>query len=127
MDRFLEVGLVQGLMRAAVSDGPKELTSALMAQEGSGRKGALIGQNRARDLAVNIVLPFLHGLAIHGGKPGSGDTYLDLYARFPKLQENRLTQEMAEQLIEPGWTAVVTTARRQQGLLHLHSLLAGGG
>ena len=128
LDRFLEVGLVRGLMHVAASDGPKELTSALMVEGGPSRpspKGALIGQSRARDLAVNVVLPFLYGLATQRNDFGAGEVYQGQYQRFGKLQENRLTTEMAEQLMEPGWTRVVTNARRQQGLLHLHSLLTG--
>ena len=125
VDRFLEVGLVQGLMRAALSDDAKELGLALSVQGGPGRKEALIGQGRARDLAVNVALPFLHGLAAQGDDSETGEVYLGRYRRFGKLQENRLTREMAEQLMDPAWTGVAASARRQQGLLHLHSLLIG--
>ena len=126
LDRFLEVGLVRGLMQAAAGHGPKELTSSLMVEGGPSRKPALIGQNRARDLAVNVVLPFCHGLADIDPTGNQGQVYQGQYHRFGKLQENRLTSEMAEQLIDPAWTGLVVTARRQQGLLHLHSLLTGG-
>ena len=125
LDRFLEVGLVQGLKQAAAGDGPKELTSALMVRGGANPKEALIGQSRARDLAVNVVLPFCYGLGDLDPAVSQRRVYQGQYQRFGKLQENRLTQEMADQLIEPGWTGVVATARRQQGLLHLHSLLTG--
>ena len=126
LDRFLEVGLVQSSTQAAASDGPKELTSALMVEGGPSGKEALIGQSRARDLAVNVVLPCLHGLAAPQEEGEGGTPFLDLYHRFGKLQENELTREMADQLMEPTWNGVVTNARRQQGLHYLHSLLAGG-
>ena len=81
---------------------------------------ASIGRDRARELAVNVVLPFLHAL------PGGGaDGYLDLYRRFGKPQENELTREMARLLLDPAWGQLVTSARRQQGLIHLHRVLAG--
>mgnify|MGYP003728977847 CR=1 FL=1 len=32
---------------------------------------------------------------------------------------------MSEQLINPAWRKAVTTARRQQGLIHLKRLLSG--
>jgi hypothetical protein len=82
---------------------------------------------------VNVVLPFLHGLGSRQGPAGcradgpSGGDCLALYQRFGKLQENELTREMAGQLVDPAWRGVLTTARRQQGLLHLHSLLGGAG
>ncbi len=79
-----------------------------------------IGRARARDLAVNVAVPFLHAL------PGGGaDEYLDLYRRFGKLQENELTREMARLLLDPSWGVLVTSARRQQGLIHLHRVLTG--
>ncbi|MDP6548892.1 MAG: DUF2851 family protein [Dehalococcoidia bacterium] len=119
LDRFIEEGLAAGLGRVASAGSPRELTLAL---EAGGEK-AWIGRARARDLAVNVVLPFLHALGSRpGGGPSSGDC-LALYRRFGKLQENELTREMAGQLVDPAWGGVLTTARRQQGLLHLHSLM----
>ena len=126
LDRFLEDGLLPSLWRAAASDSPKELTSTLTVGASPRRREALIGQSRARDLAVNVVLPFLHGLSAMQHGPEAEEFYLALYHRFGKLQENELSREMADQLMEPAWNGVVTKARRQQGLLHLHSLLAGG-
>ena len=60
--RFLETGLVEGLRQACKPGKPSHLTSAL-AVPGEGRGAALVGQGRARDLAVNVVLPFLHVLS----------------------------------------------------------------
>ncbi len=125
LDRFMDAGLARGLTRAAA--GPRELTAALTVEEGPGGKGSLIGQDRARDLAVNAALSFMHGLAKIKREPDASDAALELYARFPKLQENELTREMAAQLVDPDWAGTVSTARRQQGLLHLASLLRGEG
>ena len=76
---------------------------------------------------MNAALPFMHGLAAVRRKADEADSVLDLYARFPKLQENELTREMAAQLIDPAWAGAASTARRQQGLLHLASILRGEG
>ncbi len=117
--RFLEPGLVPGL--AAASDSPRQLTSALAV--GSDRGGtAPIGTGRARDLAVNAVLPLLHHLS------GEGESrYLSLFHEFPKLQGNEVFREMEEELLPSEWRNVVTNGRRQQGLLHLAALLRGAG
>ena len=56
--RHLDTGLVEGLEAAAGTGQPAHLTKAL-AVEGSGGP-AYIGAGRARELAVNAVLPFLH-------------------------------------------------------------------
>ena len=88
-----------------------------------------MGIGRARDLAVNVVLPCLHGLAEMGGDARRAESYLELYHRFGKLQDNELTREMTGQLVDPGWAAdprkLANNARRQQGLLHLKYLLSG--
>ena len=123
--RFLEPGLVAGLGEAADTRSTKKLASALTVVGGRSSGAATVGQGRARDLAVNVVLPFLHALAVKACHPGAGEAHLDLYRRFPKLQENELTREMARQLLPPAWRPEVKGARRQQGLLHLHQLLSG--
>ena len=79
------------------------MTSALLVEGGFGRKDSLIGQSRARDLAVNVVLPFCHGLSEIDADGFQAGLCQAQYHRFGKLQENRLTREMADQLIEPGW------------------------
>ena len=117
--RFLERGLIAGLADASRS--PSQLAAALSV-EGRSDGAAPIGAGRARDLAVNAVLPLLHGL-----EGGAESPYLSLYRRFPKLQGNEIVREMAEQLFPEPWRAEVNNARRQQGLLHLAALLRGGG
>ncbi len=117
--RFLERGLLAGLADAAGS--LSQLTAALTVEGRNGRP-APIGAGRARDLAVNAVLPVLHSL------DGSTESqYLTLYWRFPRLQGNEVVREMADQLLPELWRAEVNSPRRQQGLLHLAALLRGGG
>ena len=128
--RFLEPGLVEGLRQAGRADKPLQLTTAL-AVPGEGRGAALVGQGRARDLAVNVVLPFLHALSgsqhearLNGRSVVKTDRpYLALYRKFGKLQENEVTREVAEQLLPDDWRETINSARRQQGLLHLHQLV----
>ena len=111
--------LVTALNAAIAGGNPGKLTAALTVKAGGGKGAAYVGDARARDLAVNVALPFSHALA--GGEDSAAST---LYQKFPKLQANELTREMADQLLEPEWGKVVTTARRQQGLLHLHRQLS---
>ena len=105
-----------------------------MAEDSPKQRSALIGKDRAGDLAVNGVLPFLHAMASAYPKSsfGAADSFLGLYQRFGKLQHNELLREMAAQLLGQPWPEVdrrdlVNNARRQQGLLHLHHLLIGAG
>jgi hypothetical protein len=125
--RFLDNGLVSSLTALAAAERPKDLTSALIV--GSEPEGgpAYIGQDRARDLAVNVVLPLAHARAVSQDNTQRAHQCLGLYHRWGKLQENEITSEMAARLLHPSWSKVVSTARRQQGLLHLQQLLAGAG
>ena len=106
------------------------------------RGGTLIGEARARDMAVNCVLPFVHALAQQRWDERLALLSMELYHRMPRLQENEITREMELVLFPqpPGAGAmeipecrdvprepslqVVRNARRQQGLLHLHHLMA---
>ena len=127
LNRFLEPGLVAGLSSVVQAAKPRELTLALTVPSGLGGDLACVGTARARDLAVNVVLPFLHSLDQMRGEAGGDQAHLELYRRFGKLQDNELTREMAGQLVGPAWAGLVDTARRQQGLLHLQQLLSGAG
>ncbi|MDE2778088.1 MAG: DUF2851 family protein [Chloroflexota bacterium] len=115
-----EAPLADALAERVAGGKPSALTDALAVKGDSAGGPAFIGADRARDMAVNVALPFLHAL--------SGDaedsTALALYRKFPRLQPNEITREMADQLLHPDWAALVTTARRQQGLIHLHRQLS---
>ena len=119
LSRFLDRGLLAGLADEPVS--PAQITRALTVESPNGQT-APIGPGRARDLAVNAVLPMLHGVSGQAETP-----QLALYRRFPRLQGNEVEREMAEQLFPEEWRSPASTARRQQGLLHLAALLRGGG
>ena len=129
--RFLETGLAAGLGEVVqASDGkgvrPAQLTAALCAPSLGGP--AYVGPGRAKDLAVNAVLPFMHAWAEVRGPAYSGpgrDVALAIFHRFPLLTDNGLTREMTEQLLPVGWRGAVANARRQQGLLYLSALLKG--
>jgi len=136
--RFLEAGLVAGLQQAAESGIPSRLTAALVVGKSDAGGRSLIGSGRARDLAVNVVLPFFHALETQAlaAAQGVGDvdlgqryshSYFQSYRRLGLLQDNELLREMRDRLIDPTWEGVIDSARRQQGLLHLHHLLRGGG
>ena len=142
-------GLSKGLAQAAAAGRPSTLTAVLTVEAAAGEPTAPIGAGRARDLAVNVVLPFLHAMA--AGPPNSGPAwesrppespgpesrpperadpespYLALYRRFPSLPANVVIRQMGEELLPAPWRKTITGARRQQGLLHLAACLRGAG
>ena len=122
--RFCEPGLIAGLQGAAYDGDPKTLTKALTVTSGDG-KPAPIGSARARDIAVNVALPFLHGCGTMAGNHAGAERMLELYRRYGPLSDNEITRELAAALQEPSWGRIADNARRQQGLIHLQRLLAG--
>lgn len=120
--KFLDGGLLSSLAQCADANNVKKLTDTLTIIDGG---TTYIGASRAKEMAVNVVLPFLHGLTDMSGKSDKGKEYLELYRKFGKLPDNEITREMADLLIDPTWGKNVTTARRQQGLIHLQRLLSG--
>ena len=123
--RFSGAGLLNGLANVANAGSPSALTKALSVGNGAEGGTALIGTGRARDIAVNAVLPFLHGLATLTGYPRRSGAMLELYRRYGKLTENEVTRELESALQPREWGRVARTARQQQGLIHLQRLLSG--
>ena len=93
----------------------------------NGKTPALIGAGRARELAVNAALPFLHAGRVLTGAGAGAVALLDLYRRYGSPGDNEITRALAASLQLPEWGRVADNARRQQGLLHLQRRLAGAG
>ena len=120
--RCLEKGLLETMTAAANGAKPGQLTSALTVSQG---KIAYIGPGRAREMAVNVVLPFTHALASTKAPGELGERFLALYHQYGKLPDNEIVREFLTLLTGPSWARLKLNARRQQGLMHLQKLLAG--
>lgn len=84
---------------------------------------ALCGAGRAADIAVNVVLPF--GAAYREPDGLAPSPFLESYRAFPSLADNAVTTKMRGLLRLPAGLA--KTARRQQGLLHIHHTWCAAG
>ena len=124
--RYADAGLVAGLERASAAGKPARLAEALTVKSDDGGP-APVGVGRARDLAVNAALPFLHARRTMDGDAAGAAAMLEVYRRCGPLTDNEITRELAATLQEPAWGRVADNARRQQGLIHLQRLLAGAG
>ena len=115
--RYLGIGLVQSLLQlvreADEKTGSRRLERGLMIKRDS--CGTLIGQGRAREMVVNVLLPFSFAWADGQLREHA----LELYRNYPPLEENKITRQMSRQLLM-GFS-VVNSARRQQGLIHLYN------
>jgi hypothetical protein len=87
-----------------------------------GVKNSLIGKNRADDILVNVVLPLISAYARNFKDKKLEADVSAIYTRYGKLQENRITRDVAERMFsnEEVYKSVVNSAMRQQGLIHLY-------
>ena len=114
----LDEGLARAFEGTLLCDGGKGLVARMVVKP-------YVGVARARDVLVNVALPFLHAYGVAGnagqGSGGGGalvGAALEAYAGAPKLQENEITREMRRLCgIDAG---ARLTARRQQGLMQLY-------
>lgn len=120
--RHAERGLVGGLEEAAAragETGPEALTSALRVDEGTpgwpSRPSALIGVGRAREMAVNVVLPLLLALSEERGEAALGRRALTLFRRYPSLPAYGILRTLLAAL----GREITGGARRQQGMLYI--------
>lgn len=116
--RYLGKGLVAGLLQlvreADAKNGHRRLEEGLMITRGL--YGALIGRGRAREMVVNILLPFSFAWA----EGELREHAVELYGSYPLLEENQITRQMSKQLFGGTRYGMVNSARRQQGLIHLY-------
>lgn len=131
-------GLVEGLEAILEKGSPREMEKSLEV-EGTefwarhldfhhpvARAPMLVGKSRAREIVINVVLPFFFARAHLFGDGAMGQRIRALYCTFPPGQDNEITREvksllMTSQVSQP----VVNSARRQQGLIHIYQVLQG--
>jgi hypothetical protein len=129
LSRFLPAGLLQSVLELVKGEQWELEAGFMLSAQGywggnfdfGCRAGSpsLIGRGRARDIIVNIVLPFAFAWAQLNSQPELGEHALGLYRCYPKLAENEITREMAGLLWGGNSPKLVHSAQRQQGLLHL--------
>lgn len=85
----------------------------------------LLGRERAAEIAVNILLPFVFSWSQWNDRPALGQKVMKLYTRYPRLGKNSVELHMIRQLnINPG---EVNSACRQQGLIHIYKTFCTRG
>jgi hypothetical protein len=85
-------------------------------------KPFLIGQNRAADIVINIVLPVALVYARQSRDEELQQNVMEVYAGHQRLQDNKITRYVTYYLFrskkERG--SVINSAMRQQGLIYLY-------
>ncbi len=93
------------------------------------KTATLIGPDRARDVVINVILPILIAYAAEIEAPALAESVLNLYQNYPRFAMNSIIRAMGQKLFPTtaNLNHFITTAARQQGLIHLHKLFCQRG
>jgi hypothetical protein len=83
------------------------------------RDNPYLGPSRAHDIVVNVVVPFALAYGEAAGLEDMSTAATELWARLPAGRGNVLVRRTLDQICGPNRLRV-TTARAEQGLLHLY-------
>jgi hypothetical protein len=135
LQRYREKGLLAGLV-GLVGEAPPEngchfLEEGLMASDdgywtsrfdfGKGYPGLskwLIGQTRAADMVINVLLPFVYAWGQNNCQIKLAGTAFALFCTYPPVETNTVERHMRLQFGLRG--SQVNSAQRQQGLLQFY-------
>jgi len=81
------------------------------------KMSSLLGNSKAREIAVNVILPFAFSWGELAGEAKLTENSIELCRNYPGLAENCLTRHMAKQLCLEDLSDL--TACHQQGLIHI--------
>ncbi len=109
-NRAFDEGFISALAGAARQGAPRPVIRRLIAPP-------YVGEARAREIAVNVALPFLYAWGGIARDRDLREAAMEAYRRMPNLGDNEITREM-KRLLPPDIDT--RGARRQQGLLHLY-------
>lgn len=115
LDRYLEKGLFRGMLSLIEHANPHFIEDGLTIHTG---KEALLGRDHAREIIVNIVLPFFLAWAELNSQLKLRERALEIYTKYPGLKENQITRYMKELLW--GKAKPARSAQQKQGLIHLY-------
>ena len=85
-----------------------------------GAPQSLIGAERAREILINVVLPFMFAFGEHTGETGVSDWAVACLRHAPAGGMNRLIRSMRDDVFGLPAKYVPMTAARHQGILHIY-------
>ncbi len=83
------------------------------------RAQPLLGAQRATDLAINVILPWLWMRAVAGRNDALRAVAERRYFAWPKAEDNAVLKLARRRLLGPGSARALKTAAEQQGLLQI--------
>jgi len=122
--RFVKIGLFEGVLQSVTEahPGKERLEHSFMVgapEPCAAGERNLIGQGRAREIVINVVLPFTLTWAEANFETKLAQRVWALYRSYPKAGEYGITRELGKLLMGSSASKVVNSAQRQQGLIHI--------
>ena len=83
---------------------------------------SLIGNSRADDIIINIILPFILAYSKRLGNEKLSECAMRLWTGYGRLQDNTITRYFSERIFqsEKEYRQIINSASRQQGLIHIY-------
>jgi hypothetical protein len=124
VDRFAEIGLHRGILESVgeAQSGTGGLEQLFMVNAHISPdlgESTLIGRERAREIIINVVLPFTLAWSEASWQKWISQHAWALYRSMPRAGEYGTTRDLSRLLAGDRASEVVNSARRQQGLIHI--------
>lgn len=121
--RFTDEGLVDGVLGLVAQPDatPARLEWGFLVGPpvSSSGESSLIGWGRAREIVINVILPFGFAWGQASGEEALVERALRLYRGYPRAGENAVTRDLSNLLFGGEPSRLAGSALRQQGLIHL--------
>lgn len=119
--RYARQGLLASLQStvagspASIPDG---MVQTLLVQDADGK--GLLGQTRALEMVINVVLLLFHAWATECEDAYSASRTIEAYRACPPMADSHIALEMEHMLLPGGRAKLLESALRQQGLVRLY-------
>ena len=117
LDRYLDHGMNKQITDIVKKTGAGRPSTAI---EQTLMVPHFLGKERAREIVINIILPFSLALAQRQMDMDLKEHVLQLYASYPKSGENQITRYLSEVLWSGDQYKHFHSAQIQQGLIHIY-------
>ncbi len=116
-DRYIDIGLMEGITELVSKVNPGKSSRAI---ERGFIVSDLLGESRAREIVINVVLPFFFAWAEKNSHKELKQHVFQLYRNYPKSEENQITRYLKGLFWDKGKSATIDSAQCQQGMIHLY-------
>ncbi len=113
MDDNLAHSVINGIREVVPQKAAASIESQFIVRD-------LIGQARAREIAVNIVLPFSLAWSYQNSQSDLTKHILELCRAYPKSGDNQITRYLGKLFWEERKSAAGLRTQQQQGMIHLY-------